>query len=387
MIKSKSFAIIGGGIGGLTTAIALHRKGHNVTVYESAPSFKTVGAGIVLAPNAIRAFQSIDIAEQVIAAGNQLRKFSIRDSAGASLSASESEKLALRFGPLPTVGLHRADLHRVLLNQLPEDSVLTNRLCTAFQQDRDGVVIRFSDGSTVKADYVIAADGIHSIFRKALIPEATLRYSGSACWRAVIGNRPADFPNGEASEYWGRGKRFGMVPLAGSAMYWYATLNVPTSEASSFSADVNKLESLFQGFAPIVCDVISRTTNDQLIRNDIFDFKPVTKYAFGNIVLTGDAAHATTPNLGQGACMAIEDAVVLAACVDREKDTIKAFRDFESRRVDRNRRIVNASYSMGKVAQVSNPLLMRLRNAAMRATPKSISESQLKFLYNVSFAD
>lgn len=387
MTKSKTFAIIGGGIGGLTTAIALQRKGFEVTVFESAPSFEPIGAGIVLAPNAIKALQAIGVDQDVISVGNVIRKFSVKDWSGSVLNATESDKLALRYGTGKMCALHRADLHRVLLRHLTTNAVINNKLCTGFRQEQDGVNLSFSDGSSAFGNFVIAADGIHSIFRKHLIPKAVMRYSGYAAWRAVIDNPPEDIATGEASEFWGAGRRFGMVPLANARMYWYATLDVPASERTQFSTDIAGLKSHFSRFDPIVSEVISRTADHQIIRNDIFDFKPVTRYAYGNIVLSGDAAHATTPNLGQGACMAIEDAVVLANCVQRETNISKAFTDYEFSRVPRNTKVVNASYMMGKISQLKNPLMMQLRNTAMRLAPKSVNEKQLKFLYDISFVE
>lgn len=387
MTKTKTFAIIGGGIGGLTAAIALQQKGFEVTVYESAATFEPVGAGIVLAPNAIKAFQAIGIDREVISAGSLIKKFSVKDSSGSILNSTESDKLTLRHGPATMSALHRADLHRVLLKHVKPESVLNNKLCTGFHQAQDGVTMNFSDGSSAFSNFVIAADGIHSIFRKHLIPQAAMRYSGYACWRAVTERAPGKIDVNEASEFWGAGMRFGMVPIANSRMYWYATIDVPTSERTRFSTDITGLKTRFSQFDPDVCELISRTADHQLIRNDIFDFKPVTRYAFGNIVLTGDAAHATTPNLGQGACMAIEDAVVLANCIQREADVVKAFRDFEFRRVPRNTKVVNTSYMMGKFGQLKNPLMMQLRNTAMRWAPKRVNEKQLKFLYDISFVE
>jgi 2-polyprenyl-6-methoxyphenol hydroxylase-like FAD-dependent oxidoreductase len=202
----------------------------------------------------------------------------------------------------------------------------------------------------------------------------------------VISNVPEKFSKATALEIWGAGKRFGMVPLSNKRIYWYATQNAPASDTSLKSITTEDLRFAFSHFGSGVSEVISLTKENELIRNDIFDFKPVVQYAYGNIVLSGDAAHATTPNLGQGACMAIEDAVVLANCLVHEPDVVQAFRKFELRRLERNTRIVNTSYSLGKVAQIRNPILMRLRNTAMRLVPEAVAEKQLNFLYDVSFA-
>jgi 2-polyprenyl-6-methoxyphenol hydroxylase-like FAD-dependent oxidoreductase len=384
MGRSESIAIVGGGIGGLTAAIALRRKGYEVAVYEAAESFKNVGAGIVLAANAMKALQTIGIDSEVIDAGRKLKRFAIRNPAGTYLSTTEAHKIDRKYGLVNTLSLHRAELHKTLLSFLDPGIIHQSKTCKGFEQTDQGTRLFFADGSYSDVRFVIAADGIHSVFRKKFLPDTLLRYSGYTCWRAVI-----DVPGmniDEATETWGRGKRFGVVPLTGNRIYWYATLDsLPSIQAAPVSME--DLRNIYAGFHDPVQAILKMTREEQLIHGDISDFKPITKYAFGNVVLIGDAAHATTPNLGQGACMAIEDAVVLANALAAEDEPASAFRLFEKLRLDRNTRVVNTSWSLGKLSQVSNPLLASLRNAAMRLTPESISERQLKFLYDVSFTN
>jgi 2-polyprenyl-6-methoxyphenol hydroxylase-like FAD-dependent oxidoreductase len=385
MTKAKTFAIVGGGIGGLTAAIALQKKGFDVKVYENAPVFKPVGAGIVLAANAMKAFQAIGIDQEVLSAGKELKRFAIKNTQGDYLSTTEAEEINLKYGVVNTLTLHRADLHQVLVNQLNPTVIHKAKNCVDFVVKSDGVELQFADGSSSQEDFVIGADGIHSVFRNKLLPLSSLRYSGYTCWRAAISDVPEDLVSDEAVETWGRGKRFGMVPLTNNRIYWYATVNAPQSN-KSFSCSIDEVAQSFKEFHYPVGKILSMTKSEQLIRNDISDFKPITRYAFGNIVLMGDAAHATTPNLGQGACMAIEDAVILANCIDKESDAVKAFGYFQHLRIKRNTQIVNASYSLGKIAQFKNPLLASVRNAAMRFTPASVADKQLKFLYDISFS-
>jgi 2-polyprenyl-6-methoxyphenol hydroxylase-like FAD-dependent oxidoreductase len=384
MINPKTFAIIGGGIGGLTTAIALQREGCDVRVYEAAPMFKAIGAGIVLAANALKAFREIGIEEEILSAGKELKRFAIRNTIGGYLNTTEAERINKKYGLVNTLTLHRADLHHVLQHFLKPRTVKPAKQCIGFIQSEHCVKLYFSDGTIAEEEFVIAADGIHSVFRKKLVPHRSLRYSGYTCWRAVI-DVDASLVGDEASETWGAGRRFGVVPLNENRVYWYATLNSEPSGGNSAVVTKDELTKIFKDFHQPVQQIISLTRTDQLIRNDIFDFKPIGQYAFDNIVLMGDAAHATTPNLGQGACMAIEDAVVLANCIEQEVSVGQAFKQFQNARIDRNSRVVNASYSLGKIAQLNNPVLLRLRNAVLRLTPERIAEQQLKFLYDVKF--
>ncbi len=385
MSKTKRFVIAGGGISGLTLAIALQRKGLQVTVYEQAFPVRPLGAALVLAGNAMKAFSEIGIDAGVEKAGRVLQKLTIKDQSGNILSETDSVEVSRKFGVINNFAIHRADLHNTLLSYLPPEVVQLGKTCVDFEQSAQGVTILFQDGSSTEADYVIACDGIHSIFRKKLVPASEPRYAGYTCWRAVIDNIPAGVSSTETSESWGPGKRFGIVPLANNRLYWFACLNARRNDPAMRAYKIPDLLSSFQNFHAPVAEILQRTTNDRLIWGDIIDLKPLDRFAFNNIVLMGDAAHATTPNMGQGACMAIEDAAVLANCLSSNTEPATAFRNFESLRLARTRKIVAGSWRLGRIAQVDDPLLMWLRNAVVRVTPAAVMEKQMKFLYDVSF--
>lgn len=201
----------------------------------------------------------------------------------------------------------------------------------------------------------------------------------------MIDDLPADLNFDETSETWGPGSRFGIVPLTNKRVYWFACLNAKANDPVMKEFRVSDLLRYFGKFHSPVPEILKKTRDEQLIWSDIMDLEPIRQFAFGNIVLMGDAAHATTPNMGQGACMAIEDAAVLSNCLENYATTEEAFRQFEVKRIGRTTRIVNTSRTLGRVAQWENPLLLKLRNAALRLTPQRVTEGQLKFLYEVSF--
>jgi len=385
MNKTKIISIIGGGIGGLTLAVALQRKGFNVNVYEHAPQLKPLGAGLALAANAVKALAEIGIHEEVIKAGKVIRKMTIKDQAGRVLNETNSEELSRQFGVINNFTIHRADLHEVLYRNLSDNTVQLGKACVDFYQTDEDVTLKFSDGSTASTDCVVACDGIHSVFRKKLLPDSTMRYAGYTCWRAVIDDLPAGFDWNETSETWGPGCRFGIVPLSNNRVYWFACVNATPNNPKMRSFTPHDLLAYFSSYHAPITEIINRTRPDQLIWGDINDVKPIQKFAFKNIVLMGDAAHATTPNMGQGACMAIEDAVTLSNCLVKYTTLEDSFRHFEQRRIKRTTKIVNGSWSIGKIAQLQNPFLTKLRNAAMRITPATVATKQLEFLYNVSF--
>jgi 2-polyprenyl-6-methoxyphenol hydroxylase-like FAD-dependent oxidoreductase len=386
IMSNTTFAIVGGGIGGLTLAIALQRKGFDVAVYEHALEIKPLGAGLGLAANAVKAFFEVGIGDEVLEAGQVIKMVRIRDTQGNVLTETDSGQLSAKLGTINNFTIHRADLHDVLLRQLQPGTLHLNKGCVDVQQHAGkGVTLRFSDGTDTHADYVVACDGIHSPVRKKLLPNATPRYAGYTCWRAVIDDVPAGFDFDETSETWGAGSRFGIVPLSKRRVYWFACINAGPNDPRMRAFNIGDLRAHFSNFHNPIPELLARTQNDQLIWSDIIDLKPLTRFAFDNIVLMGDAAHATTPNMGQGACMAVEDAATLANCIEDYSTPEEAFRQFEAKRIGRTTRIVNNSWTLGKAAQLQNPLLVALRNLAVRLTPPSVAEQQVRFIHDISF--
>ncbi len=186
------------------------------------------------------------------------------------------------------------------------------------------------------------------------------------------------------SETWGTKGRFGIVPLKGNYVYWFATMSAPQDDAEMRNFGIADLQGNFQHYHEPVADILGHTTDEQLLWNDILDFKPIEQYAFNNIVLAGDAAHAMTPNLGQGAGMAIEDAAVLSFCLSDNATAEEAFRRFELIRQKRVSSIVNGAFQLGRIAQSNSPLLSKIRNNLFRIMPSWVGERQMKELYSVS---
>jgi 2-polyprenyl-6-methoxyphenol hydroxylase-like FAD-dependent oxidoreductase len=384
MGRSERFAIIGAGIGGLTLAIAMQRKGFKVQVFEEAPDIKPLGAGLALAANAVKGFVDIGISERVLRAGSILKKVSIKDRAGKILAETDSEKISEKYRTVNNFTIHRADLHDVLLENLSKDTLQLGRACVDILQSPVGVRIIFQDGTTHWADYAIACDGVHSLIRKKFLPESRPRYAGYTCWRAVIEDTPSAVDIQETSETWGCGSRFGIAPLNQGRLYWFACLNARENDPAMKAYGTKELLTHFGRFHAPIPEILKYTEDRQLIWNDIIDIKPLKKFAFGRIVLIGDAAHAPTPNMGQGACLAIEDAVILANTIESSQSVEAAFRLFEQKRIKRTTTIVNGSWRLGRIAQWENPILIQLRNTLLRLTPPSFAENQIKFIMNVS---
>jgi 2-polyprenyl-6-methoxyphenol hydroxylase-like FAD-dependent oxidoreductase len=379
---TRQITIIGGGIAGLTTAIALNKTGIKTIVFEAASDIKAIGAGLGLGANAMIAFDRLGIKDEVMQSGRVLPFFSVYDQQGKLITRTESARLSARYG-VDNFTIHRAELHQLLLSKLDAQTVHTNKKVIDIEQKENSILVKFQDGSSHETEYLIAADGIHSPIRTKLLPDVEPRYSGYTCWRAVIDNTNLNLS--ESSETWGTPGRFGIIPMANRKIYWYACINAKHHDTRFNTYTSNDLLNHFKDFHAPIPAILKETKDEHLLWNDIIDVKPINQYAFNNIVLIGDAAHATTPNMGQGACQAIEDAVVLANELTKNTDITQAFKHFEVRRIKKAHFITNRSWTIGKVAQLENEFLAQLRNFTFRMIPSAVKEKQFKMLYDVDF--
>lgn len=367
--------VVGGGIGGLTAAIALRRIGVEVVVFERAGELREIGAGISLWVNAMKALERIGLAEAVRETGREEIGGTIRTPDGETLSKIPADALEERFGL--NVVLRRPDLQRVLLAALDEAGGLM-RLgveCLGFWQDGSGVAAYFADGREETGDLLVGADGLNSAIRARLFGDERPRYAGFTAWRGL-----ADLGDGREEpgfEAWGRGGVFGLVSLGRGCFYWYATKNAPEGQRDAASGRKAELLERFGSWHEPVPSVIWATKEEDILRNDVYDRESLKRWGEGRVTLLGDAAHPMTPNLGQGACQAIEDAVALAECVRGEENVANALRLYEEQRRRRTADISRRSRLLGRAGQLENPLLCRLRNAAVKAMPLRYQLRQL----------
>lgn len=362
--------VIGAGIGGLCTAIALRQAGVSVTVYERAEKAEPVGAGLSLWPNALKALRKLGVAEAVLGAGARLEHSELRTMGGDRLSVTDVGELEKRYGA-PGVAIHRATLHAILLDALPPATVCWGKACAGFTEEGERVTVHLADGARDTADLVVAADGIHSTIRNQILPNLRLRYSGYTAWRGVVeAHDPVAL--GELSESWGLGRRFGIVPIDAVHIYWFATHNQPEGQSLLPVERKELLLRLFRNWHAPVERLIEDTPAEGILQNDIIDVRPFRPWHVGRVVLLGDAAHPTTPNMGQGACMAMESSVVLARALAEESSIEAALRRYEGERMPRTAWITNQSWMLGRVAQLGNPLVCGLRDGILRRVPRSV---------------
>ncbi|MGX5818803.1 FAD-dependent monooxygenase [Chitinophaga lutea] len=380
--------IIGAGIGGLTTAIALQQRGMAYEIYDAAPGNKALGAGIMLGVNAMRVFDKLGVGDAIRSASSLADHIYIRDDRGKVLQAIVNDDMRTRYGSA-TYAIHRATLQQLLLDRL-EQPVHWGKRCAGVTEDGHSVTVNFEDGSAATGSIVVGADGIRSAVRENYVTNAQYRYSGQTCWRAII---PIDLPvaeQREASETWsnqGDGLRAMVTQVGPQQVYFWMTKRMPAGQRISPGQALTFIRGQLQDFPGYISRTLPHLTPESLIHGDLYDIAPLRTWYKGRAVLLGDAAHATTPNLGQGAGQAIESAWVLVQCLAATGDYGAAFSRYQQRRIARVHKIVGLSWQLAKFTNWKGRLLTGFRNGLMKNMPASLAKKQLEFLYGVELGN
>lgn len=375
-------SIIGAGIGGLTTAIALKQKGFEVEIFEASKDFKKAGSGINLAINAMQIFKRLGIYNEISSLGSYTNTLLITDEKLNTITKVNLVNAEREF-KAKTFAIHRATLHTVLLNRLKGVKIHLNKKLKSLNQKNDEVNFTFEDETSYSSNILIGADGIHSVVRKSIISNTELRIAKQVCWRGIVKIDIPEKYQTELNELWGKGKRFGFVNINKNEVYWYALANYKTDYKEEFSN--GNLGEIFSNFNPLIKKIISKTEKSNIIFNEMMDLKPISSWHHKNVCLIGDASHATTPNLGQGACQAIETAFVIAECLSTEKNIQSAFKKLEKIRKKNAENIINTSWTVGKMAQLESKFGILLRNNLMRLIPKKLTEKQSTSIYKLNY--
>ena len=385
--------IIGAGIGGLTTAIALRQRGFTPEIFESASELLAVGKGIWLPTNAMIVLSRLGLAEEVIQRGVSLEQLHVREPMGSPLQTIDLRDVRRRFG-FTTVSLLRSTLQEVLTNALPPGCLRLGKQCVGVVPDAEGAVARFADGSEEKADLVIGADGLRSVAREVVAPGTKLRFAGQVCF---LGNADYSLPVQEratVNEVWGGRYRFGYSAVTENRVYWFAPsiATHPEVPGSATADELANLQVTYQNFPNPISGLISATPLHELTRVNLHDIAPLTDWFRGRVVLVGDAAHAMTPNLGQGGAQSIEDAYVLAqqlalqaASPNGTSSIANALANYQRIRRPKAARTVRTAWWLGKLAHLEGRAPRSIRNLVLRATPESVNRKQVDHLYSVGY--
>jgi 2-polyprenyl-6-methoxyphenol hydroxylase-like FAD-dependent oxidoreductase len=372
----RKLIIAGGGIGGMSAAIALRRAGIDVTVYERWPEFAEIGAGMSLWPNATRILKSWGLLEPLMAVGAQVEQFDLLKPNGDTISS-----ISMGGFQTPAVCLHRADLHRALRSALTPACLEPNQRMVSFAPDEGlGVVAEFASGLKAGADGLIGADGVNSAVRTQLHGAGAPHYRGYRIWRGIAPDTGGSRA-GHISETWGRGRRFGVMPIGSGRVCWYATRNGPASQPEGPEGCKREIQQLFAGWHNPVQALVEATDPADIITADARDRHPIRRWGEGRVTLLGDAAHPITPNVGQGACMAIEDAACLAKEMMNTPDVAAAFRAYEAKRRRRTARIGWQARHIGSIGQLENRWMVSARDLITRLVLKIPHDIRLNSVY------
>jgi len=373
----RSAVVVGGGIGGLTAAVALRRVGWRVTVLERAARFGEIGAGITLMSNGLRCLDAIGLGDAVRGSGLPMLALGMRTPTGRWLSRIDGDgaDLEARMGTT-TLNIHRAELHKILRDALPTEALVAGVVTTGIIGGADGgpaeVRFRHQDQDAVlHADLVVGADGVHSWVRSQRWPDAPAAvYSGSTTWRAIT--TPSSAAVSEMSLSWGQGTEFGVMPMVDGRIYWYAAANA--DEAQHNPDELRELRRRFGSWHEPIPSVLARTPPQAVLHHDIYRLPKLDSYHRGSVVLLGDAAHAMTPNLGQGGGQALEDAIALAAAVGRAGDVAAALSRYDHERRARTQAMSRAATRQLRFGQqLQSPIAVAVRNTAVALTPNHIA--------------
>ncbi len=325
---SKQAIVVGAGLGGLTAAAALHRRGVRTTVLEQSSQLGEIGAGVQLAPNALKVLRALSLEERASAMGFEPDAHVVRNWKTAEVLAYTPYKGALRnaFGA-DYFGYHRADLHELLRSAVPPQAIRLSARCAGVREENGRAIVELADGSEIAGDVVVGADGIHSRVRASLFGEASPRYTGNACWRGMTpvtalapGLIPPDMtvwfgPGASVVHYYIRG---------GAFINWMAAFESDQWAEESWTAEGTREEAVdrFADWHPTVRSLISGS--DKYLKWGLFDRDPLPQWSKGRVTLMGDACHPMLPYLAQGACMALEDGYAVAEAIARGADDMAA---------------------------------------------------------------
>lgn len=371
-----NITVIGAGISGLALAraVTLHHPHHRVQVHEAQATLRSIGGGLIIPPNSARVLDRLGLGHILDAYGVPLTDMQIIDAkTGRTLYHRPQTAVAQRHGR-GLYSLSRTVLHRSLAETLPAGTIHTGHELSGVEYHFDGVAARFTNGAETTADLLVSAEGRESRTRQLTMPETQLVHTGQVAYRGLTTIAPLPQYHNSFVEYWGRGRRFTFFRLAENLTYWHA----PVTQTPGATRKKTDLLREYRDFPEQVIELIAHTDAEHIHGVDLSDIRPLPHWHRGKVVLIGDAAHATSPNLGQGAAQALEDAYSLATQLaplgDPDLPTLSAaLGRYQQERESAANAVVHRSRQIGQLGQAGGAVRL-LRNIGMTLSPELARE-------------
>jgi 2-polyprenyl-6-methoxyphenol hydroxylase-like FAD-dependent oxidoreductase len=362
----RQIAVVGAGIAGLATGVALQRRGFDVTVIEERMDASS-GAGISIWPNALAALDEIGLGDSVRDAGGRVTTGALRWRDGTWLRRPHPDRFVKALGE-PLVVVRRAALTDVLRGGLGHATLRRGITVTGVVESAGSIRLKLSDGSVHQSDAVIGADGTQSMIARLLNGRLAHKYTGYTAWRGVA---DCSIDPDLAGETVGSGVEFGHVPMGPAHTYWFVTERAREG-ATAAEGELNYLRKKYSSWAQPIPELLAATGPSAIQRHDIYDRARAKVWARGPIVLVGDAAHAMRPHLGQGGCQGLEDAVILAAFAAGSHALASAFGRFAAFRQPRVTPLVRESAFFGRLVNLRPTVFSAAASRASVLVPEAV---------------
>ncbi len=379
-----NIGIIGGGVAGLSTALALQKAGFQFHLFEQSPAFGEVGAGMGISTSTFNLLQKLGVGNAFLETAVPLKRFVI---------VNHRLKKVLNV-PFDGIGycIRRAKLVEVLSKPLQPDQYTLNAQIGSVDEREDHVEVKLKDGSTHQFDMVVAADGIHSCIRKKVLPQVVARYTGQTMWRGIAKIGLPDYFQNRMHELWGMNRRMGIVDLGNDNYFWYIVRFASENGKDDAATIQHDLKKLFDKHHVHPIEIVHAT--DNILRTDLKDIAPGNfPWHTNRIVFVGDSIHACTPHLSQGACQAIESAYTLAGCLKKYGNLQEAFTTYQSLRQEKIKFINNLSYHFGRFSHQRKGWQDKVLHTVLSALPHFYMRKKFKktvdlnYLKEVEFQD
>jgi 2-polyprenyl-6-methoxyphenol hydroxylase-like FAD-dependent oxidoreductase len=348
-------------------------------LYEQASQLTEVGAGIGMSKSALDILEKVGVSEMVKQSGSFIKYACLKDKNLGLIRELPVE--------LDSICIHRARLIEILGQNIPSTKVHINKRVKSIDEQTEFVKVHFEDGTTVQGQCLIVADGINSIIRKKYFPQIKIRYANQLIWRGITKVKLPEYYNNRFIEVWSKSKRFLFVPMDHEHVFWLAVKGGKPGGKDDPGTIKNDLLQDFSTFNPIIKDLIRNS--DNFIRNDLADLGGNKRTWFkSRVVFVGDAIHATTPNLAQGACQAIEDAYTLSKCLKAYfPDLLKAFSMYQGLREEKAMFVVNTSWRLGMMAHTNSNFLQYCFKKFWQWAPAGVFKKQELKINDLSYTE